>query len=102
MASIQDAVAADLSEYRAVEPSRVPQEFDGRVRANPVIRCPLPPFGADPDVLRQFETGSQIPHIRLFPLLPTFSAATTKTAAAATSSVASSSSSSSSVSSDLV
>jgi hypothetical protein len=32
-----------------------------------MIRCPLPPFNADPDTLRQFETG-QVPQIRFLPL----------------------------------
>jgi hypothetical protein len=36
---------------------------------NSNLRCPLPPVGADPDSLRQFE-GSQTPKSRVFPAIP--------------------------------
>jgi hypothetical protein len=36
---------------------------------NPNIRCPLPPVGADPDSLRQFE-GTGSPKFRVLPLIP--------------------------------
>jgi len=44
--------------------------------SNPNIRCPLPPVGADPDSLRQFE-GSESPKFRVLPLTPQTGGATT-------------------------
>jgi hypothetical protein len=38
-------------------------------RANPIIRCPLPPINAGPDTLRQFNDGNtDIPRRRVLPL----------------------------------
>lgn len=44
--------------------------------SNPNIRCPLPPVGADPDSLRQFE-GNESPKFRVLPLQPQTGGATT-------------------------
>jgi hypothetical protein len=44
--------------------------------SNPNIRCPLPPVGADPDSLRQFE-GSESPKFRVLPLNPQTGGTTT-------------------------
>lgn len=44
--------------------------------SNPNIRCPLPPVGADPDSLRQFE-GSESPKFRVLPLQPQTGGTTT-------------------------
>src|SRR6202789_34577 len=44
--------------------------------SNPNIRCPLPPVGADPDSLRQFE-GSESPKFRVLPLTPQTGGTTT-------------------------
>jgi hypothetical protein len=44
--------------------------------SNPNIRCPLPPVGADPDSLRQFE-GKDSPKFRVLPLLPQTGGTTT-------------------------
>jgi len=44
--------------------------------SNPNIRCPLPPVGADPDSLRQFE-GNESPKFRVLPLLPQTGGTTT-------------------------
>lgn len=44
--------------------------------SNPNIRCPLPPVGADPDSLRQFE-GSESPKFRVLPLIPQTGGSTT-------------------------
>jgi hypothetical protein len=41
----------------------------GAVRgANPFIRCPLPPFNASSDTLRQFDENGKIPARRVIPL----------------------------------
>lgn len=44
--------------------------------SNPNIRCPLPPVGADPDSLRQFE-GHESPKFRVLPLQPQTGGSTT-------------------------
>ncbi len=36
--------------------------------ADPMIRCPLPPFNAGPDTLRQFDQNGKIPARRVIPL----------------------------------
>ena len=57
--------------------------------SNPSIRCPLPPIGADPDSLRQFE-GSTTPKFRVLPLPPqTGSVTVIKSGGGASSSAAS-------------
>lgn len=38
------------------------------VPANPWIRCPLPPFNAGPDTLRQFNENGKVPTRRVIPL----------------------------------
>jgi hypothetical protein len=85
--SIKESQNADLSGYIPSLGPVAPEHLGvQRPRANPMIRCPLPPFGADPDDLRQFETG-QVPQIRVIPLPDpaTIPAPPTKTVAAPTS-----------------
>lgn len=38
------------------------------VKGNPFIRCPLPPFNANSDTLRQFDESGKIPTRRVIPL----------------------------------
>lgn len=99
MPSIKDAIKAgsDLKGYSPAPSLPVlPQMVnDNRPKANPSIRCPLPPFNSDPDTLRQFETGYQMPQIRVIPLPVTSGVAVPTAASASTGSAASSSSSSS-------
>jgi hypothetical protein len=51
-------------------PASVPTPKEpGQVRgANPFIRCPLPPFNATSDTLRQFNEDGKIPARRVIPL----------------------------------
>lgn len=93
MASIKDLMRADLSEhYVDAEPHRpvLAQLInDNRPKANPFLRCPLPPFNSDPDTLRQFEVGTQAPQIRVMPLpvqatVATVSATSTASASSST------------------
>jgi hypothetical protein len=95
MPSIKDAVGADLSRYgppqKPERPPVVPQMLtDNKPKANPSIRCPLPPFNSDPDTLRQFETGTTVPQIRVVPLPQAFmsniAVSTTKVSTSASSS----------------
>lgn len=53
--------------------------------SNPNIRCPLPPVGADPDSLRQFE-GNESPKFRVLPLIPPTGGTTTVTTSGGSSS----------------
>lgn len=49
------------------QPEALPKS--GRVSgANPFIRCPLPPFNASPDTLKQFEENGKVPARRVIPL----------------------------------
>jgi len=57
------------SGYTAEQPEALPGKVPGRVQgANPFIRCPLPPFNASPDTLRQFEENGKVPARRVIPL----------------------------------
>ncbi len=49
----------------SVPPPKEPGQVLG---ANPFIRCPLPPFNATSDTLRQFNEGGKIPARRVIPL----------------------------------
>jgi hypothetical protein len=96
MSSIKDAMAADLSGYSPVSSppkSAIPQVIVNYPKANVFIRCPLPPFNSNPDTLRQFETGSDAPQIRVWPL-PQLSAASTTVISGGTTTSSSSSGSS--------
>jgi hypothetical protein len=68
--SISESTKADLSGYTPVANLPVTYEMvnNNKPRANPAIRCPLPPFNLDPDTLRQFETGNSAPQIRVMPV----------------------------------
>jgi hypothetical protein len=74
MPSIKEMQGANLKGYTpspAPQPPVVAQTITGdRLKANPSIRCPLPPFNSDPDTLRQFENGTLSPKIRVLPLPP--------------------------------
>lgn len=84
MPSIREAVGADLSGYVPMmsEPAvkSTAPVTQSTVRASTVLRCPLPPFGADVDSLRQFEQGAGVPQIRIIP--PPLIVSTISTAAA--------------------
>jgi len=57
--------------FAAVEnsPESVQVNQPGRaLGGNPYIRCPLPPFNATSDTLRQFNEGGKIPTRRVIPL----------------------------------
>ena len=57
--------------FAAVEnpPDSAPVNQPGRaLGGNPFIRCPLPPFNATSDTLRQFNEGGKIPTRRVIPL----------------------------------
>jgi hypothetical protein len=70
MPSIAEAVNANLEGYAPAAKLPVTYEMmnNDKPRANPAIRCPLPPFNLDPDTLRQFETGNSSPQIRVMPV----------------------------------
>lgn len=74
MPSLSQALSADVSGYSSTPPSLaakvVTQMITEKAKANPTIRCPLPPFNIDPDTLRQFETGTGFPLTRIIPLPP--------------------------------
>lgn len=80
MPSIHDAMGADLSKYSPADPAakNTAPVTQSTVRASTVLRCPLPPFGADIDAVRQFEQGAGVPQIRIIP--PPFIAPTATTA----------------------
>lgn len=45
-----------------------PKEQGRQQGANPFVRCPLPPFNAGPDTLRQFDESGKTPTRRVIPL----------------------------------
>jgi hypothetical protein len=99
VAKISDAINADLSRYEPLTTDVLaPKSLivtDPRVGPNATIRCPLPPFGADVDVLRQVEKGTQVPVNRIIPLPMQTSAPPVKSTGVGASAAGSSSSSSS-------
>lgn len=93
MPSIRESMGADLTKYSEARlPVMVQMVNDNKPRANPFLRCPLPPFNSDPDTQRQFDTGTQSPKLRVIPL-PALATTATTTASTATSSSSSSSTS---------
>lgn len=52
------------------KPEAMPSSVAGTrpLGGNPYIRCPLPPFNAGPDTLRQFNEDGKIPTRRVIPL----------------------------------
>lgn len=95
MPSIKEASGADLTGYESIPAPKVPvipSMITTQFKANPSRRCVLPSFNSDPDSLRQFETGTQSPHIRIIPLpeVNNTPAPTRATVAASTSSSSSS------------
>jgi hypothetical protein len=91
MPSIKEAMGADLSGYKPssgpVSPVSPASVGVDRPKANPSLRCPLPPFNIDPDTLRQFET-SGVPQIRVIPLPDAASATAAPARAVASASAA--------------
>lgn len=98
MPSIKEAMGADLSGYTPMDTPKYPvlsqMITGGKPKANPSIRCPLPPFNSDPDTLRQFEIGTEMPQVRVVPLPPLIDAAPTRSIVSTSSAATSSSSSS--------
>ena len=64
MSNLKGFEAAETPQ-KGVPPLVVPQKTTG---VNPYIRCPLPPFNAGPDTLRQFDENGKIPARRVIPL----------------------------------
>lgn len=94
MPSIKDAINTDLSGYLPAKPpvlSIVPANSYPAVN----LRCPLPPFNADPDSLRQFENQTTGPRNRVWPLPQQSGGASTTTTVTNVVSTSGSSSSSS-------
>lgn len=52
------------------ESDPTPREAGRALGGNPFIRCPLPPFNATSDTLRQFDESGKIPARRVIPLPP--------------------------------
>lgn len=77
MPSLKDMLAVkSLPGYAAQNPSTPPATNTGGLMGqNPYRRCPLPPFSAGPDTLRQFDESGKIPAHRVIPL-PAASAST--------------------------
>lgn len=101
MASIREAVGADLSGYAPMTdptPKNTAPVTQSTVRASTILRCPLPPFGTDPDSLRQFEQGAGVPQVRIIPPPVIAPTATATTASGQFASSSSSSSSSTTIS----
>ena len=69
MPSIKDAVNTNLSGYSLL-PAKPPVISIIPTNSSPAsnLRCPLPPFNADPDSLRQFENSTTGPKNRVWPL----------------------------------
>ena len=83
MPSLQDALRADLSRYSPVAtPPAIPILLP-HSSANPLLRFILPPFHGDPDSLRQFDTSSATPKIRVIPIPPSTGNSKTTTQAVA-------------------
>lgn len=53
------------SAFRETPPVPSPKKTTG---LNPFLRCPLPPFNAGPDTLRQFDESGKTPTRRVIPL----------------------------------
>lgn len=92
MPTISESQNADLAGYVPFERPPVISQMvtDNKPKANRFVRCPLPPFSSDPDTLRQFETGNQVPQIRVWPVPPQSGGTTIINNAASTSSSSSS------------
>lgn len=75
MPSLSQAINTDRSGYVPVTASpqaSLPPAADLQPTSNPMIRCPLPPiFEAQPDSLRQFYVGGQVPQTRLLSAVTT-------------------------------
>lgn len=75
MPSLKDSLRANLdgfgptTEKLTLPPVATLPGQSNNFRANPSIRCPLPPFNAGPDTLRQFDEGDGAsPRRRVIPL----------------------------------
>jgi hypothetical protein len=71
MPSLRDALSTALPNYINTPPRPpVASVLPTYNKQNQYLRCILPPFNADTDTLRQFESGSANPKIRVIPLPP--------------------------------
>lgn len=73
MPPLRETLRSDSPEgFAAAEnkPEAVPSSMAGArpLGGNPLIRCPLPPFNAGPDTLRQFDENGGVPTMRVIPL----------------------------------
>jgi hypothetical protein len=70
MPSLKDMLAVkSIPGYAAQNPSTPPATNTGGLMGqNPYRRCPLPPFSATPDTLRQFDESGKVPTRRVIPL----------------------------------
>jgi hypothetical protein len=71
MPSLKDLLAVKSLpgyEQQTQTPPTPPVVQPGGPGSNPFRRCPLPPFNAGPDTLRQFEENGKIPARRVIPL----------------------------------
>lgn len=74
MPSLQDTLKKRIEGYAPVSgtPSRPTPPIEvgqqNKNNVNPTLRCPLPPFSAGPDSLRQFNENGQTPTFRVIPL----------------------------------
>jgi hypothetical protein len=70
MPSLKDMLAVKpLSGFEPVEnPTKAAPQVTGTLGQNPYRRCPLPPFSATVDTLRQFDESGKVPARRVIPL----------------------------------
>ena len=105
MPSLQDAIQSSksLSGYEPV-PTKPPVLATVPTESGPStnLRCPLPPFNADPDSLRQFEDSSTGPKNRIWPQPQKSGSVSTTTVVTNQSTSTSSSSSTSNLQSKIV
>lgn len=71
MPPLKEMLGAKPTGFAAMEMPKTPPpaEIPGRaLAANPYRRCPLPPFSATVDTMRQFDESGKIPTRRVIPL----------------------------------
>lgn len=71
MPSLKDMLAVkSISGFAAAEKNTTPPAVQpgGALGQNPYRRCPLPPFSATVDTLRQFDESGKVPARRVIPL----------------------------------
>lgn len=68
MPSLKDMLAVkSVKGFEPTNPPAAPTVTSG-MGQNPYRRCPLPPFSATPDTLRQFDESGKVPARRVIPL----------------------------------